>query len=230
MPSVAVRAHHSVSTHRFRRPGSRCPAVGVQAVRCPVIWLPRPGFRCLAHPVSSLSGVQPVWCPAVWCPAVRPVASVSSRVSPAVALGTPRCDGATFTTGRVEFHAVRPRPSGSVDGPSRPGCGQRCGVVWRPAGSVGRGPGRVVFGRGGCGRPTWEARPPRGASRRWRRTRAGEFAEARRSRTTAWLRLGLEPRLRCVVVVKPDAGVNGPGRAMSLTARMDARPQRGPAR
>jgi len=48
-------------------------------------------------------------------------------------------------------------------------------------------------------------------------TRAGELAEARRSRAAprGW-HLGLEPRLLSVVVVEPDARVDGPGRTNEL--------------
>jgi hypothetical protein len=70
----------------------------VLPVQCPVIRLPRP---VSSRPVSA------VCCPAVCCPAlgvhcpaskrlvsaVGPVASVPSRVSPAVAWGPWRCGG-----------------------------------------------------------------------------------------------------------------------------------------
>jgi hypothetical protein len=47
--------------------------------------------------------------------------------------------------------------------------------------------------------------------------RAGELAEARRSRAAPrGCRLGLEPRLRSVVVVEPDARVDGPERTNEL--------------
>jgi hypothetical protein len=87
----------------------RCPSVpsGVQPVRCP------------ARPVSSPSGVRrllsgplvsAVRRPAVWCLPACPVASVSSRISPAVALGTTSVRRATFTagTGRGSCGLLRP--------------------------------------------------------------------------------------------------------------------------
>src|SRR6266508_4409282 len=66
--------------------------------------------------------------PAVWCPSVRP----SHPSGPASArrwrLGTPRYGGATFTTGTSRVPWSGPVTQAySVDSPSRPGCGQRCG-------------------------------------------------------------------------------------------------------
>jgi hypothetical protein len=186
MPSVAVRVHHSVSTHPLCRPGpgvqpsgvqpSGVQPSGVQPVLCPVVWLPRP------DPAVRPSGVQPVRRPAVWCPsALLHPSRPRQRV---VAMGRRRYGGATVTTGRGEFHVVRPVPSGSVDGPSRPGCGQRCGGrVEASGGASAADLGRVVLGQGGCGGPTREARPPQGAPRGWRLRQAGGLAEARRFST-----------------------------------------------
>jgi len=70
----------AVSTIRFRRPGSGCPAV-----RCPVTWDGRPEGPALGCLLSTVR-CPAVRCPAVWCPAVRPDASVSSHAQ-AVALG-----------------------------------------------------------------------------------------------------------------------------------------------
>ena len=114
----------SVSTHPSgvqvsSRPVSSCPDTGRLAPSSPV---PLSGRL-----VSSPSGVQPVRGSAVRCPSVRP----SHPSGPASArrrrLGTPRYGGQSSCLERIEFHVVRPRPSGSVDGPGRPGCGHRCG-------------------------------------------------------------------------------------------------------
>jgi hypothetical protein len=42
--------------------------------------------------------------------------------------------------------------------------------------------------------------------------------------------LGLDPRLRSVVVIEPEDRVDGPGRGNELDGADEARPQRGPAR
>ena len=41
---------------------------------------------------------------------------------------------------------------------------------------------------------------------------------------------GLDPQLRCVVVVEPDDRVDGSGRVNELHGADEARPRRGPAR
>jgi hypothetical protein len=136
MPSVAVRVHHVGVHPSVRGPGVQPSGVQLSGVRT--------SGSLVSGPSVRPSGVQPVRRPA--CPGfsrpvpVRPpVASVWSRVSPAAALG-----GHLGTAGqsscleRIEFHVVRPRPSGSVDGPGRPGCGHRCGGRVGQRGSVGR--------------------------------------------------------------------------------------------
>jgi hypothetical protein len=155
---------------------------GVQPVQCPVIWLPRPG-----------PAVPAVWCPArpasaVWCPSVRPIASISS---PSASGG----DGDTSVrrANRHDWNEASsmwsvPSPSGSVDGPSRPGCGQHCGGrVEASGGASAADLGRVVLGRGGWGRPIREARPPQGAPRGWRLRQAGGWQKRDVSAPTAWL-------------------------------------------
>jgi hypothetical protein len=223
MPSVAVRVHHSVSTHPFRRPGSRCPAV-----------------RCPARPVSGhLAPSSGSGCPAVWCPA-RPASSclVSVRSPYCIHLvpvsgwwrwGHVGTAGNRHDCNEASSMWSGPSPSGSVDGPSRPGCGQRCGGrVEASGGASAADLGRVVLGRGGCGRPIREARPPQGPPRGWRLRQAGGLAEARRFRTYRVAAILAEARLLSVAVVEPDARVDGLRRANELTARMGTRPQRGP--
>jgi hypothetical protein len=125
MPSVAVRVHHVGVHPSVRGPGVQPSGVQPSGVRT--------SGSLVSGPSVRPSDVQPVRrsaCPGFSRPvSVRPpVASVWSRVSPAAALG-----GHLGTAGqssrleRIEFHVVRPRPSGSVDGPGRPGCGHRCG-------------------------------------------------------------------------------------------------------
>jgi hypothetical protein len=87
----------------------RCPPFGVhpsgpvvQPVRCPA---PSDVRRLLSGPLVSA-----VQCPAVWCLPACPVASVSYRVSPAVALGTTSVRRATFTTGTGRGSCGLPRP------------------------------------------------------------------------------------------------------------------------
>jgi hypothetical protein len=199
-----VSVHHSVSTQPVFVVRSRCPAV-----------------RCPARPVSGHL-----------VPSSR--IRLSGRlVSGRLVSARPSC----------RVHLVPPQPGGGVGdtsvrrgnlttGRSRVPCdlaeslqrlGRRPEEAWMRAmlrrscvgrrGASAADLGRVVLGRGGCARPTREARPPpRGASSLATELEPGELADARRSRTTAWLPLGLEPRLRSVVVVEPDAGVDGLGR------------------
>jgi hypothetical protein len=82
-------------------------------------------------------------------------------------------------------------------------------------GSVGRGPGRVVLGRvAAADRPGGPDR--RKGAHRQRLRQAGVLAEARRSRTRRLAAILAGARLRSVVVVEPDAGVDGLGRANEL--------------
>jgi hypothetical protein len=214
MPSVAVRVHHVGVHPSVRGPGVQPSGVQLSGVRTSGSLVPGPSVRP--------SGVQPVRRPA--CPgfsrpvSVRPpVASVSSRVSPAAALG-----GHLGTAGqssrleRIEFHVVRPRPSGSVDGPGRPGCGHRCGGRVEASGGASAADlaGLCSGGVAAADRP---GRPDRrkGAHRQ-RLRQAGVLAEARRSRTRHVAAILAGARLRSVVVVEPDAGVDGLGRANEL--------------
>jgi hypothetical protein len=212
MPSVAVRVHRWVSTNRFRRPGSRCPAVRCPAVRCPDIWLPCLRSLCLAvwcpaRLVSSLSGVQPS--------GVRPPVASVRPAQPGVALGD-------TSVRRGNLHAWDESSSmwSGVCPPER--FGRRPESAWIRAtlrrscggqrGGVGRGPGRVVLGRGGCGRPT--RRPDRRKGAPSLATAPGRvLAEVRRSRTRRVAAILAGARPRSVVVVEPDARVDGLGRA-----------------
>jgi hypothetical protein len=151
---------------------------GVQPVRCPV--------RPLSGYLASSSGRG--W-PAGWCPA-RPASGrlvsarlvsksvrASSRLLSPVALSHPSrpasasgSDGGPGTAGQrsrrdqVEFHVSGPIPGGSVDGPMRQRCGHRCGGrVKAGGGASAGGPGPGGASAGGCGRPTRQARRPRGA-------------------------------------------------------------------
>jgi hypothetical protein len=91
-----------VSDHLFRRPGSGCPTDWVSA-------RPASGTR---HPASGVRR------PAVRCP---PGHLRLVRVSPAAALDHVGAVGQSSRRERIEVHVVCGVPSGSVDGPSRPG-------------------------------------------------------------------------------------------------------------
>jgi hypothetical protein len=214
MPSVAVRVHHvgvhpSVRVQVSSRPVSSCPVSGHLAPSSPV---PLSGRL-----VSSPSGVQPVPGPAVRCPSVRP-----SHPSRPASARRRRFGGHLGTAGqssrleRIEFHVVRPRSSGSVDGPGRPGCGHRCGGRVEASGGASAADlaGLCSGGVAAADRP---GRPDRrkGAHRQ-RLRQAGVLAEARRSRTRRVAATLAGARLLSVVVVEPDAGVDGFGRANEL--------------
>ena len=193
---------------RVRRSAVCCPPVRCPAVRCPA-----------------------VWCPAVWCP------PPSVRTHPS---GPPAGRGvwgqadaarqpAPWERGPGPLWAA-PSSSGLGRRPSRPGPRRRRrGHAWS-AGLSGADPGRV-----GCGRrppltlASGQARPACGAPV------AGGGAVGhgrRRQREVAAPTRGCRPRMggrpRCVVVVAPAAGVDGPGGPMGLPVGMGVRPQRGP--
>ncbi len=122
-PRPPVGVHPSVSSSGVQV--SSRPVSSPSGVRTSGSLIPDSAVR--PSGVQS-SGVQPVRRPAVWCPSVRP----SHPSGPASArrwrLGTPRYGGATFTTGTSRVPWSGPVTQAySVDSPSRPGCGQRCG-------------------------------------------------------------------------------------------------------
>jgi hypothetical protein len=181
MASVAgSRPPCKVSTIRFRRPGSGCPAV----------W-------CLARPVSSpsvsghlgsSSGVRRSGRLLSTRPAsgrllFRPCPSGRVRLVPrqAVALGPGRCGGATFTTGTGRGPGGLPR---------RRAARSTAGEAWTRATlprarvgqwGVGGGPGRVRFGRRQprltAARP---GRPGRRAERPWMAAARGHGSRRQR--------------------------------------------------
>jgi hypothetical protein len=158
----------------------------VSTVRCPPI------RSVVRGPVVQPSGVQPVQCPVIRLP--RPVSSPSGHPAP---------------SSGVQPSGVRPPTL------SYPSC--RGGRLW-PAMQ------RRPRTRPGCAwvrrlRPTDQGRQTgvRSAPVAGDCARAGELAEARRSRAAPrGCHLGLEPRLRSVVVVEPDARVDGPERINEL--------------
>jgi hypothetical protein len=147
---------------------------GVQPVRCPA----RPLSGYLAP--SSGRGCPAGWCPAGWCPpgwCPSPSGVQPSVVHPSALSHPSRPASASGSDGG---HPVRrgnghdwiesssmwsgPVPGGSVDGPMRHKCGHRCGGrVEAGGGASAGGPGPGCASAGGCGRPTRQARPPRGA-------------------------------------------------------------------
>jgi hypothetical protein len=180
------------------------------------------------------SGCPAGWCPPVrrpagWCPPVCPVTSVSSAEARRWPWGSHRCGGQPSRRGRIELPVVWGVPSGSVDGPSRPGGATRRRSCGGGRGSVGRGPGRVVLGRRLRPRSTAD-RPgasPAGGSpvaagypEAWERGLKCEVPAP-----TGGGELGLDPRLRSVVVVEPDDRVDGLEGSTSSTVRM----RRGPS-
>jgi hypothetical protein len=165
----------------------------VQPVRCPAV-------RCPTRLVSAVRR------PTVWCPPVWPVASRSSRVSTAVAMGTTPCGGHPSRPERVEFHVV---PGGSVNGSSRPRRGRRC-----------EGRPQVRSARRRCRSRSWpavlgrrprstltdqEARPPRGRAWLAAEPRTGAGGDAPFLCLSRGCPLGLDARPLSVVAVEPGA-------------------------
>ena len=212
-----VCVHLGVHPTRSAVRGPGVQPSGVQPVQCPIIWLPRPDAA--VRP----AGVQPVRGPAVWCPPVRPVAAVPSSVSRVVAMGTLGTAGQPC--GPASSPAARSMPEETLD------AGTAAEVVCRPVGECRRRTWAGVCS-GGRLHPADQASQTAARVGRRRRPRSGrELVEARRCRTAPCGRpCGLESRLLSVVVAEPYVRVDGPEGPMSLTARISARPQRGPAR
>jgi hypothetical protein len=218
-----------------------CPpnrsAVRVRASRCPGC----PAARCRALPVSAclaprpdaavrLAGVQPS---GVQPPGVRQSArSQPSRVSRVVRWGTAWYGGQRSRPDRVEFHVVRvvrPRPQRLGRRPEEArGAGTAAGAVWRPAGSVGGGPGPGGARAGGCTRPTRQARPPRGTHPvAGDGARVGELAGARGCRTAP---CGRPPGPGVATTLRGCYGACRPvGRARTDQTSSAARMARGPS-
>jgi hypothetical protein len=163
---------------------------------------------------------------------VHPVASVSSYVSRTVGIR----DTSKWRGNRHDWTESRTTWSGPV--PQRrpmPGVGQDAAPSRRSSGgqrgSVGRGLARLCFG-GSCGRPTREARPPRGAPTSLAAAaRDGELPArevAARHRVAAILARGSDHSAWSLRSLPPEwTGSKAP---TSSAARTGARPQRGPAR
>ena len=234
MPRCLPAVHRrSVSTWVSTQPGPpvRGPGVqpsGVQPVRCPIIWLPRPdaAVRPSGRPVSSPSGVQRLV-------SVRPPGR--SRLvprQPGGGDGDTSVRRAAVTTGSSRV-PCGPAPSPAARSTARGGmdAGTAAEVVWRPAGERRRRTRAGVCPGGRLHRPTGQARPPRGAPVAGDCARAGELVEARRCpRHRVGRPSGLEPRLLFVVDAEPNVRVDGPGVTNELGGEDGARPQRGPAR
>jgi hypothetical protein len=153
----------------------------------------RPAVRCPARPVSGHPAPSSGrGCPASWCPA-RPASSrlVSARSQPSRPASASGGDGGhlgtAVTTGSSRV-PCGPAPTLAARSTARGmDAGTAAEVVWRPAGSVGRGPepGWCVGGRL---RPTDQAgqTAARGALSLAIALGQGELAGARGCRTAPW--------------------------------------------
>jgi hypothetical protein len=203
-----VRVQHAVSTIRFRRPGSGGPAV-----QCPAVWRP-------ACPVSSPSGVHPSSVhPSGGQPAAGPPPSVRTRPShPTSGGGVVDQVGAA---GNLHHRNGSRSRWASRRGAARSTAEQARtratlpGSRWSVGVGGGPGPGWVraaaALDRWGTrqGWPAGEALSLTAAL--WAREQAAARG-GRHGRVAAALGLGWG-RPRWVVVVVPDARVDGPGRA-----------------
>ena len=217
---LPVCIHYWCPPNSVRRPVSRCPARPVSGQLAPSSGRGCPAGWCPARPasgglVSSPSGVQ------------RPVSARPPGRSRLVPRQPGGSDGGQLGTAgqrsrldRVEFRVVRPRPQRRSTARGGMDAGTAVEIVWRPAGSVGRGPGPGCASAGGCTRPTRQARPPRGAPCRWRlRLGRGWLRRDVAARHRVGGHLGLGLRLLCVVVAEPDVRVDGPGRTKRVRWR-----------
>ena len=201
----------------------RCPPLGVHPFGSDV------RLRLSSRPVVQPSGVQPSgvrssgW--VVRDPAVRPTGVHPSVRSPLSRPGQPRGGLGITSVRRVTFTTRTDRDAcvcgvRAARSTARVGLrGRRGGGRGGGRGSVGRGAGRVCSGAS-CGavdadRPgaSPAGGPPvaAGYPEAWERgLQCGVPAPAGGGER------GLDPRLRCVVVVEPDDRVDGPGRVNEL--------------
>jgi hypothetical protein len=221
MPGCLPAVHRrSVSTigcppNPARRPGPGVQPSGVQPVQCPVIWLPGPDAA--VRP----AGVQPVRRPAVWCLSVRPVAAVSSRVRRVVAMGETSVRRAAVTTGSSRV-PCGPAPSPAARSTAR-GAWMRAPLRSRVQAGGGASPadlGRVVLRREAA--PERPGRPDRREGRLSLATALGRgsgWRDVAARHRAGGGHLGLEPRLRCVVIAEPDVRMDGSGRTKRARRR-----------
>jgi hypothetical protein len=232
MASVAGRCPASgvhpsaivVRVRRFNRPVSSRPVSGHLGSSSG-----GPAVRSSAvHPSSPLVSTRPASSRLVSAP--RPSGRFRLLPHRAVALGIRSVRRAPLTTGtgRVPVGCRAVERLGRR--PSRPGRGRCCRGRVLVSGVPVADPGRVRCGR------------------RWRRLTAerpgllgvrsargcggavgtGAGCSARWPHQPRGCQPGLDARPRCVVVVEPDAPLDGPGRAKGLAGGMGVRPQRGP--
>ena len=214
------------------------PPSGVQVSSRPVS--SRPVSGRLAP--SSGSGCPAVWCqpvrrPAVWCPSVRPIASISSPSAGGGDGDTSVRPGQPSRLERGEFMWSGPSPAArstarvglDAGNPGRPGRGQRCGGrVEASGGASAADLGRVVLGREAAadrpGRPDRrKGRPVAGDC-----ARQGCWLKRDVPAPAAWLPPWLERDYSPWLSWSLTPAWTGSAGPTSLTARMGARPQRGP--
>ena len=197
-PRPACGVHHPVPSSGVRRSS-------------------RPVSGRLASSVSSVhpSGVHPSGGQPAAVRPVGPDASVSSHLG-RWRCGPGRCGGQPAPQERVEVPVGVTPWSGSVDGRAGPDAGDAAGVArWSVGVGSGPGPGWVraaaALDRWGT-RQGWPACGARSLTAAlWAREQAAARG-GRSGRVAAALGLGWG-RPRWVVVVVPDARVDGPGRA-----------------
>jgi hypothetical protein len=216
----------SVSTHPS---GSRCPAVRCPAVRCPDIWLPRlrslcPAVWCPARPASSLSRVQPS--------GVRPSARRIRRVprqpgggalgDTLVRRGNPHAWNESSSMWSGPVPAARSMARVGLD------AGTAAEVVCRPAGE------RLPRTWPGCARAGWLRPTDQGGQTAARApiasdcARQGCWLKRDVPAPAAWLPPWLERDYSPWLSWSLTPAWTGSAGPTSLTARMGARPQRGP--
>ena len=225
MPSVAVRVHHvgvhpSVRVQVSSRPVSSCPVSGQLAPSSPV---PLSGRL-----VSSPSGVQPVRGPAVRCPSARRIRRVPRQPGggalgdTSVRRGNPHAWNESSSMWSGPVPAARSTARVGLD------AGTAAEVVWRPAGE------RLPPTWPGCARAGWLRPTDQGGQTAARApiasncARQGCWLKRDVPAPAAWLPPWLERDYSPWLSWSLTPAWTGSAGPTSLTARMGARPQRGP--